>query len=140
MTTTVESRVSALSPLVLSLFRIVFGLLFAVHGASKLFAWPVDSGTGAVPVGTWPYWWAGLIELVLGLLITVGLFTRIAAFIASGHMAVAYFWQHAPNGLHPLENGGEPAVLFCFGFLLLAVMGGGSIAIDAVRRRGSTAA
>jgi putative oxidoreductase len=140
MTTKLESRLSTFSSPVLSLFRIVFGLLFAVHGASKLFAWPVDSGTGAVPVGTWPYWWAGLIELVLGVLITIGLFTRIAAFIASGHMAVAYFWQHAPNGLHPLENGGEPAVLFCFGFLLLAATGGGSIAVDALRGRGRVAA
>lgn len=104
-------------------------------GATKLFAWPVDSGNGAVPVGTWPFWYAGVIEVVLGLLMITGLFTRIAAFIASGMMAVAYFWQHQPRGLLPLENGGEPAVLFCFGFLLLAAIGGGAFAIDGARGR-----
>ncbi|MCV7067079.1 DoxX family protein [Mycolicibacterium farcinogenes] len=135
MTTNLDNRLGSLAPAALSLFRIVFGLLFTIHGASKLFAWPVDSGGGAVPVGTWPVWYAGVLELVLGLLILVGLFTRIAAFIASGQMAVAYFWQHQPNGLLPLENGGEPAVLFCFGFLLLAAIGGGAYAVDAARNK-----
>ncbi|ABK70348.1 DoxX family protein [Mycolicibacterium smegmatis] len=135
MTTNLDTRLATYSPVVVAIFRIVFGFLFAVHGASKLFAWPVDSGSGAVPVGTWPYWYAGVIELVLGLLIMVGLFTRIAAFIASGHMAVAYFWQHQPKGLLPLENGGEPTVLFCFGFLLLFAIGGGAFALDAARAK-----
>ena len=98
MTTKLDSRLTSVSPAVISVFRVVFGLLYTVHGASKLFAWPVDSGSGAVPVGTWPYWYAGVIELVLGLLVMAGLFTRIAAIIASGHMAVAYFWQHQPKG------------------------------------------
>jgi putative oxidoreductase len=136
MTQTLDARLNTYSSAVLSIFRIVFGFLFAVHGASKLFAWPVDTGRGAVPIGTWPTWWAGLIELVTGLLILVGLFTRIAAFIASGHMAVAYFWQHQPKALHPLENGGEPAVLFCFAFLLLVFLGPGALALD-TRRRGA---
>ncbi|WKG01339.1 DoxX family protein [Mycolicibacterium sp. HK-90] len=135
MTTNLDNRLGSLAPAALSLFRIVFGLLFTIHGASKLFAWPVDSGSGAVPVGTWPVWYAGVLELVLGLLIMVGLFTRIAAFIASGQMAVAYFWQHQPNGLLPLENGGEPAVLYCFGFLLLAAIGGGAYGLDAARNK-----
>jgi len=135
MTTKFESVLGGVTPLVLSVFRVVFGLLYTVHGAAKLFAWPVDTGNGRVPVGTWPFWWAGAIEVVLGVLIVLGLFTRIAAFIASGEMAVAYFWQHSPKSLHPLANGGEPAVLFCFGFLLLAVAGGGAIAIDTLRRR-----
>jgi putative oxidoreductase len=149
MTTHLESRLSTYSPAVLSLFRAVFGLLFAVHGAQKLFAWPVGTSTPtgeltgpAVPIGTWPYWWAGLIELVTGLLILIGLFTRIAAFIAAGHMAVTYFWQHQPKALWPIESGGELPVLYCFGFLLLVAMGGGAYAVDA-RRRGrfaSTAA
>ena len=133
MTTKLDTRLGALSPAVLSLFRVVFGFLFTIHGASKLFAWPVDSGSGSTPVGTWPYWYAGVIELVLGLLIMVGLFTRIAAFIASGEMAFAYFTQHQPKALFPLENAGEPAVLYCFGFLLLAAAGGGAYALDAVR-------
>ncbi len=112
MTTNLDTRLASLSPAAISLFRVVFGFLFTIHGASKLFAWPVDSGSGAVPVGTWPYWYAGVLELVLGLLIMVGLFTRIAAFIASGQMAFAYFTQHQPNALLPIENGGEVAVLY----------------------------
>lgn len=135
MTTNLDTRLGSLSPAVISLFRVVFGLLFTIHGASKLFAWPVDSGSGATPVGTWPYWYAGVIELVLGLLILVGLFTRIAAFIASGEMAFAYFTQHQPKGLWPIENGGELAVLYCFGFLLLAAIGGGAYALDAARSK-----
>lgn len=133
MTTNLDARLTSISPAVVSLFRIVFGFLFAIHGASKLFAWPVDSGSGATPVGTWPYWYAGVIELVLGLLIMLGLFTRIAAFISSCEMAFAYFTQHQPKGRLPLENGGELAVLYCFGFLLLAAIGGGAYALDAVR-------
>ncbi|OCB14749.1 phosphoribosylaminoimidazolecarboxamide formyltransferase [Mycobacterium vulneris] len=135
MTTNLDTRLSSLSPAVISLFRVVFGLLFAIHGASKLFAWPVDSGSGAVPVGTWPYWYAGVLELVLGLLIMVGLFTRIAAFIAAGQMAFAYFTEHQPKGLWPIENGGELAVLYCFGFLLLAAVGGGAYALDVALRK-----
>lgn len=142
MTTTVDDRLTAISPAVLSLFRIVFGLLYLVHGAQKLFAWPVgmptDSGefTGPpVPVGTWPYWWAGVIEVVVGLLIVLGLFTRIAAFIGSGEMAFAYFTQHLPQSFFPIENSGELAVLYCFGFFLLVFAGGGSIAVDALLKR-----
>ena len=135
MTTNLDNRLATLSPVAIGIFRVMFGFLFAVHGAAKLFAWPVDTGSGAVPVGTWPHWYAGVIEVVLGLLIVTGLFTRIAAFIASGSMAVAYFWQHQPRGLLPLENGGEPAVLFCFGFLLLAAIGGGAFAIDGARSK-----
>lgn len=145
MTTNLESRLSAFSPAILSLFRIVFGLLFAAHGASKVLAWPIDYGSGAFPIGSWPSWWAGLIELVAGLLIMVGLFTRAAAFIAAGQMAVAYFWQHQPHGLWPIDptqnpmgqpmGGGEPAVLYCFAFLLLVFTGGGAYAVDALRAR-----
>jgi putative oxidoreductase len=146
MTTNLEARLNSYSPAVLSLFRAVFGFLFAVHGGQKLFAWPVGTRTPtgelvgpAFPVGTWPHWWAGLIELVTGLLIMIGLFTRIAAFIASGHMAVTYFWQHQPKALWPIESGGELPVLYCFGFLLLVATGGGAYAVDA-RRRGAAAA
>ncbi len=135
MTTNLDTRLAAYSPAVIGIFRIVFGLLFTIHGTSKLFAWPVDMGSGAIPVGTWPVWYAGVLELVLGLLILLGLFTRIAAFIAAGQMAIAYFWQHQPSGLLPSENGGEPAVLYCFGFLLLAAIGGGAFALDAARGR-----
>jgi putative oxidoreductase len=131
-TTTLDTRLNTLSSAVLSLFRIVFGLLFTIHGTTKLFGWPDGR---AVPIGTWPFWWAGLIEVVAGLLILVGLFTRIAAFIASGHMAVAYFWRHQPEALWPHVNEGETAILFCFGFLLLVFTGGGAFALDAIRAK-----
>ena len=89
MTTNLDTRLAGYHSPVLSIFRIIFGLLYMLHGSIKLFGWPLGT---TVPVGTWPAWWAGLIEFVLGLLIVIGLFTRIAAFIASGEMAFAYFW------------------------------------------------
>ena len=135
---TFENRLAGYSSPVLSIFRIIFGLLFTLHGTMKVFGWPLGA---AIPVGTWPGWWAGIIELVTGLLILVGLFTRIAAFVASGEMAVAYLWQHLPNGFWPYDagvggNGGEPALMYCFAFLLLAALGGGSLSADARRRGG----
>lgn len=144
MTTRFDARLASYSSPILSIFRIIFGLLFALHGSMKLFGWPLGQ---SVPVGTWPAWWAGLIELVTGLLITVGLFTRIAAFIAAGHMAVAYFWMHWPPlegpgaSFWPYEqsmggNGGEAAIMYCFAFLLLAALGPGGWSIDSRRRVG----
>jgi putative oxidoreductase len=137
-----EPRLTAYHPTVLSIFRIVIGFLFAIHGSLILFGWPIAGMK--MPVGSWPGWWAGLIELVTGLLVMVGLYTRPAAFVASGEMAVAYFWQHQPHALWPLDdriggNGGEPAVLFCFAFFLLVFTGPGAYAIDTRRRLGVTA-
>jgi putative oxidoreductase len=113
-----------------TLFRIVFGLLFASHGAQKIFG--VLGGQKAdqplFMVGGW-------IELVTGLLIVIGLFTGVAAFIASGEMAVAYFMVHAPNGFWPLVNHGEAAVLYCFAFLYMAARGGGPWSLDGQRER-----
>jgi putative oxidoreductase len=138
--TNLDARLTRFSPQVLSLFRIVFGLLYTVHATQKLFAWPVGLPTAsgamtgpAVPMGTWPGWWGGLIEIVAGLLIMTGLVTRLAAFVASGEMAFAYFTQHQPKALWPIENGGELAVLMCFGFFLLVFTGGGAYALDAMR-------
>jgi putative oxidoreductase len=137
MTTKVDARLNSYSPAVLSLFRVVFGFLFTTFGTSKLFDWPIAFH---IPTGNWPTWYAGVIETVTGLLITFGLFTRIAAFIASGHMAVTYFWQHQPHGLWPIVaremggNGGLPAVLFCFAFFLLVFTGPGAYALDSMRR------
>jgi putative oxidoreductase len=143
MTTNLDARLASYSSPVLSAFRIIFGLLFTLHGSIKLFGWPLGE---AVPTGTWPAWWAGLIEFVLGIMITVGFFTRIAAFIASGEMAVAYFWQHWPPlkgggmaSFWPFDaqlggNGGELAILFCFAFLLIATTGAGTLSADARRR------
>jgi putative oxidoreductase len=138
MTTNLDARLNSFSPVVLSLFRVVFGFLFTALGTSHAFDWPIAFPT--VSTGDWPVWYAGVIELVTGLLITVGLFTRIAAFIASGHMAVAYFWQHQPHALWPIVppemggNGGLPAILFCFAFFLLVFTGGGAYSLDAMRR------
>lgn len=118
-------------------FRVVLGFLFASHGTVKLFGWPPDGGAMAA-VGAWPSWWAGLIELVAGLLVMAGLFTRAAAFLASGTMAVAYFWRHQPDAPLPIQNGGESAALYCFAFLLLVFTGGGAWAADGLRRRAAT--
>ena len=129
-----QARLNSYSPAVLSLFRIVFGFLFAVHGSAALWGWPIELGAKP-PLGEWPSWWAALIELVTGVLVMVGLFTREAAFLASGTMAVAYFWQHQPEALWPHQNKGELAVLYCFAFFLLVFTGGGAFSLDAGRRR-----
>ena len=139
MTIDLDHRLAGISPAVLSLFRLVYGLLFAGYGSMILFGWPVPSGQ-PIQVGDWPGWYAGVIELVAGLLIALGLFTRVAAFVASGQMAVAYFWMHQPLALWPIGNppdgnGGTPAILFCFGFFLLIFLGPGRYAIDAIRLR-----
>lgn len=110
------------------MFRIVIGFLFTLHGTAKIFGWPATK-TGTVPFGTWPYWWAGVIELAVGVLVMIGLFTRIAAFLGSGAMAFAYFTEHQPEGLLPIQNGGELATLYCFAFLLLVFTGGGAFAL-----------
>ena len=105
-----------------ALLRIVSGLLFAVHGAQKLFG--VLGGPGPVNLMS-QMGLAGVIEFVGGLSIAVGFFTSIWAFLASGQMAVAYFQAHAPRGLWPVQNGGELAVMFCFVFLYIAAVGTG---------------
>jgi putative oxidoreductase len=130
--TNLDTRLTSFSPQILSLFRIVFGLMYTVHATQKLFDWPI-AAPGPIEVGSWPFWWAGLIELIAGLLILTGFVTRFAAFVASGEMAFAYFTQHQPKGLWPIENGGELVVLYCFGFFLLVFTGGGAYALDAMR-------
>ena len=119
-------------PQLLALLRIVTGLLFLEHATSKFFAFPAPFPMQPLaPMLTA----AGVIELVAGALITIGLFTRIAAFIASGEMAVGYFMFHFPQGFWPLVNKGEAAILFCFVFLYLAAAGPGAWAIDNARLR-----
>ncbi|GAA5201286.1 DoxX family protein [Rugosimonospora acidiphila] len=127
-------RLERLRGPVASLFRIVVGLLFVCHGAASLFGvfgGAVDTHR-AIPVGTWPDWWAALIQLVAGLLVFVGLGTRPAAVLASGSMAFAYFTVHQERALFPIQNGGEPAVLFCWSFLLIALSGPGPWSLDAL--------
>ncbi|MFF8383608.1 DoxX family protein [Streptomyces kanasensis] len=130
------SRLQQSQPYALGLFRIVVGLLFLCHGAAKLFGvLGGANGSGAtVPAGTWPFWYAAVIELVGGALILVGLGTRTAAFVSSGAMAYAYFKMHQPSALFPLQNGGETAALFCWALLLLVFTGPGALALDALFR------
>lgn len=119
------------APHLYAILRIVAGLMFAMHGTQKLFGWP----GGKEPAGVALMRVAGVIELAGGLLIAIGLFTSIAAFIASGQMAVAYFKAHAPEGFWPILNQGELAVLYCFLFLFMAAYGSGIWSVDAARRR-----
>jgi len=126
------------SPHAYALMRVVVGLLFACHGAQKVFGWfgGLD-GKGTAALLSSLFGVAGTIELIMGLLIAVGLLTGYAAFIASGEMAAAYFMGHFPNGFWPIENKGELAVLFCFVFLYVATRGAGIWSIDGVRQRSS---
>ena len=124
-----------------SILRIVVGLLFLCHGLASVFGLLGGSrGTGqAVEPGTWPGWYAGLIQLVCGALVLAGLATRPAAIVASGSMAYAYFVVHQPQGLMPIQNGGVTPALYAWIFLTIAVIGAGPWSLDALitRRRGT---
>ncbi|HEX2120911.1 MAG TPA: DoxX family protein [Thermoanaerobaculia bacterium] len=126
---------ATVAPQIRSIVRIIAGLMFMLHGTQKLLGFP-DPGAKLTPEAPALLKAAGMIELVGGALIAVGLFTSIAAFIASGEMAVAYFKHHAPGGFWPTLNGGEVAVLYCFVFLYLAFAGPGPWSIDAMIGRG----
>jgi putative oxidoreductase len=127
-----ERFLGTYAPYLYALLRIVAGLMFAMHGSQKLFGIP----GGKDPVALFSlFGLAGVVELVGGLLIALGLFASIAAFIASGQMAVAYFMAHAPQGALPLLNGGEPAVLYCFLFLYIAARGSGVWSLDSLLMR-----
>jgi putative oxidoreductase len=124
-------RLSTFGPHILGITRILVGVLFVSHGAQKLLG-----AFGGVPAGTPAFivWTAGLIELVGGALITVGLFTRGAAFVSSGLMAFAYFMAHAPRGFWPIVNQGELAIVYCWLFLYFAAEGPGAFALENLRR------
>jgi putative oxidoreductase len=117
-------------PQLLAVLRIVAGLLYLAHAIQKFFAFPVPFPM--LPL-TNQFLAAGVIELVAGTLITLGLFTRLAAFIASGEMAAAYFIGHFPHGFWPIANKGETAILFCFVFLYLVAAGAGAWSVDRAR-------
>ena len=135
-----EKILARLGPYAYALMRIVAGLLFICHGGQKVFGWFGGMGGQPAPL-TSMFGIAGVIELVLGFLITLGFLTSYAAFVASGEMAVAYFIGHYPKSFWPLENEGEPAVLFCFIFLYIATQGAGIWSVDGestTRRRRQT--
>jgi putative oxidoreductase len=121
------------APHALALLRIVTALLFIEHGTAKLIGFPIAMGTGSLP----PLMLlAGILEVFGGLAILLGFFTRAVAFVLSGEMAVAYWMAHAPNGVYPLVNKGDAAILFCFIFLYLVFAGPGAWSIDGARGRG----
>ncbi|HEX8427583.1 DoxX family protein [Hymenobacter sp.] len=127
-----NNSVARFAPYAFALLRIVVGVLFAMHGSQKLFGVPGDKPAVELAslMGV-----AGIIEFAGGILIALGLLTRPAAFLSSGTMAVAYFMAHAPGGLLPIVNKGEPAVIYCFVFLYIWTHGPGIWSIDGLLRR-----
>jgi putative oxidoreductase len=114
-------------PYILSILRVVVGLLFLEHGLSKVFNFPAPS---PVPSLSGLLILAAILETIGAALFLVGAFTKIVAFILSGEMALAYFMAHAPRAFYPLVNGGELAVIYCFLFLYFAFAGGGPLSVD----------
>jgi putative oxidoreductase len=122
------------APQALSVLRIMSGLIFLAHGTQKFLSFPSGEYAGSGLALDNPGAFAGLIELVTGLLITLGLFTRPATFLASGTMAAAYFLAHAPQNFFPVNNGGDAAILYCFVFLYFVFAGPGPWSLDERRR------
>ena len=123
------------SGIALAILRIISGLLFLEHGLQKFVGFPPGPAAGMGRALNSMGAWAGIVELVCGLLIAIGLFTRPAAFLASGTMAVAYWYAHAPNNFFPVNNMGDAAILYCFVFLYLVFAGAGPLSVDAARAR-----
>jgi putative oxidoreductase len=126
-------------PRKLSILRIMTGLLFFEHGLNKLFNFPATPNHApwdfSILFSSLSPGLQGPIEVVGGLLIALGLFTRPVAFILAGDMAFAYFWSHAPRGFFPMLNNGDAAILYCFVFLYLWLAGGGEWSLDRLLRR-----
>ena len=119
-----------IAPYVLSALRIMAALLFMEHGLSKFFGFPSANAPHPTPFDL--EWFSAMIELVGGALLTLGLFTRVAALIMSGEMAVGYFLVHAPKSFYPYLNGGELAIMYCFVFFYLVFAGPGPLSCDAL--------
>jgi putative oxidoreductase len=130
-----DKTLGRFAPVMLSVMRIVFAMTFFAHGTQKILGFPESSMNP--PAFSLP-WTAGILELVGGALLIVGLFTRPVGFVLSGMMAFAYFLAHAPRGFFPALNGGDAAILFCFGFLYFVFAGAGSLSLDAYRGRTSS--
>lgn len=127
-----RSTLAIWEPRILSILRIVAAVLFFEHGTQKILGIPTPKMTPEMFSLTWV---AGIMEIVGGLLLILGLFTRPVAFLLSGQMAFAYFIAHAPQSIFPALNGGDAAILFCFLFLYFVFAGGGSWSLDALRRK-----
>lgn len=130
-----EVGIARRAPYALALLRIVSGLIFLAHGTQKFLSFPAGESAGSGWAFDNPGAFAGAIELMTGSLIVIGLFTRPAAFLASGTMAVAYWMAHAPQNAFPVNNGGDAAILYCFVFLYLVFAGPGVWSVDEVRAR-----
>jgi putative oxidoreductase len=118
------------APRVLSIARIVTALIFMEHGTQKLLNFPMRANNAPGPELFSLYGLAGSLEIVGGILLVLGLFTRPVAFILAGEMAFAYWMSHAPRAMFPILNGGDAAILYCFWFLYLAFAGGGAWSLD----------
>lgn len=129
-----EVGIARRSPYALAVLRIVTGLIFLEHGTQKFLGFPAGEYAGSGFALDNPGAFAGVIELIAGVLVTIGLFTRPAAFLASGTMAVAYWMAHAPQNAFPVNNGGDAAILYCFVFLYLVFAGPGAWSVDGMRR------
>lgn len=126
-------NLSRYAPLALVVLRIMVGLLFLEHGTQKLLGFPAGGAAGPAMLAL--AWFQGVIELVGGVLFTIGLFTPAVAFILCGDMAFAYFMAHAPKNFFPILNGGDAAILYCFIFFYFIFSGAGPISADALRRK-----
>ena len=126
-------------PRMLSILRMMVGLLYMEHGLAKVLGFPHQPNHAPYALFNLNPGLQGLLELVGGLLLALGLFTRTVAFILAGNMAVAYFMAHAPRGFFPLLNGGELAIVYCFVFLYFWVAGGGEWSLDRLRTPASSA-
>jgi putative oxidoreductase len=123
----------------LSVLRIIVGLLYMEHGLAKILDFPHQPNHAPYALFTLVPGLQGLLELVGGLLLALGFFTRTVAFVLAGNMAVAYFMAHTPRGFFPLLNGGELAIVYCFVFLYFAVAGGGAWSLDQLRHEAARA-
>ena len=130
-----SSQLAAHAPKMLGVLRIMSGLLFLAHGSQKFLSFPQGDMAGYGWTFSSPGAFAGIIELVTGALIALGLFTRPAAFLASGTMAVAYFMAHASRNFWPVNNGGDAAILYCFAFLYFVFAGAGAFSLDSRLRK-----
>ena len=134
------AMLEAWAPRLLSVLRMVSALIFFLHGTQKLFAFPARMNNAAMGPDMFSLlWFAAVLEIVGGVLLFIGLFSRPVAFVLSGQMAFAYWWAHAPRNLFPTLNGGDASILYCFIFLYIAAAGAGPWSLDAQRGKSHSA-